>query len=241
MARSRIPIRTYISHSCTVTRTFPIYTTVIGIREVDLDGQQTALGTVYRTKATGAVSWYRSHLYTSLDLIVEAVPDRDAAIVDIGGGEATLVDDLLAKGYRQLSVLDISQAAIEVTKQRLGMQAVQVKWLSADVLKAPLPKRHYDLWHDRALFHFLTAAEQRAAYVDQLTQALKPGGHIVIATFSPHGPERCSGLEVVRYDAASLQRALGSRFELVESLLDLRHTPWNNTTQSFTYGHFRLT
>ena len=196
--------------------------------------------TVYQTKAADAVSWYRPHLDTSIDLIVEAVPDRDAAIIDIGGGEATLVDDLLAKGYRQLSVLDISQVAIEVAKQRLGMQAAQVTWLSANALKASLPKQHFDLWHDRALFHFLTATEQRTAYVDQLTQALKPGGHVVIATFSPQGPERCSGLEVVRYDAASLQRALGSRFELVESLLELHHTPWN-TTQSFTYCHFQLT
>ena len=121
--------------------------------------------TVYQTKAADAVSWYRPHLDTSLDLIAEAVPDRDAAIIDIGGGEATLVDDLLAKGYRQLSVLDISQAAIEVTKQRLGMQAAQVTWLSANALKAPLPQQHFDLWHDRALFHFLITAEQRVAYV----------------------------------------------------------------------------
>lgn len=196
--------------------------------------------TVYQTKAADAVSWYRPHLVTSLDLIAEAVPDRDAAIIDIGGGEATLVDDLLAKGYRQLSVLDISRAAIEVAKQRLGMQAAQVTWLSADALKAPLPQRHFDLWHDRALFHFLITAEQRAAYVHQLIGTLKPGGRVIIATFSPQGPERCSGLDVVRYDAASLQRALGSRFELIDSLLELHHTPWN-TTQSFTYCHFRLT
>lgn len=196
--------------------------------------------TVYQTKAADAVSWYRPHLGTSLDLIAEAVPDRDAAIIDIGGGEATLVDDLLAKGYRQLSVLDISRAAIEVAKQRLGKQAAQVTWLSADALKALLPQQHFDLWHDRALFHFLITAEQRAAYIHQLIGTLKPGGRVIIATFSPQGPERCSGLDVVRYDAASLQRALGSRFELIDSLLELHHTPWN-TTQSFTYCHFRLT
>jgi ubiquinone/menaquinone biosynthesis C-methylase UbiE len=195
--------------------------------------------TVYQTKAANAVSWYRPHLDTSLDLIAEAVPDRDAAIIDIGGGEATLVDDLLARGYRQLSVLDISQAAIDVAKQRLGTQAAQVTWLAADVLQASLPEQHFDLWHDRALFHFLTTAEQRAAYVHQLIRTLKPGGHVVIATFSPKGPERCSGLEVVRYDAASLQLALGSRFELIDSLPELHHTPFG-TTQSFTYCHCRL-
>lgn len=195
--------------------------------------------TVYQTKAANAVSWYRPHLDTSLDLIAQAVPDRDAAIIDIGGGEATLVDDLLARGYRQLSVLDISPAAIDVAKQRLGNRATQVTWLAADVLQASLPQQHFDLWHDRALFHFLTTAEQRAAYVHQLIRTLKPGGHVVIATFGPQGPERCSGLEVVRYDAASLQLALGSRFELINSLPELHHTPFG-TTQSFTYCHCRL-
>ncbi len=214
--------------------------TVTGIREVRiLMVNKQHWETVYQTKAATAVSWYRPHLDISLDLIAEAVPDRDAAIIDIGGGEATLVDDLLARGYRQLSVLDISQAAIDVAKQRLGTQAAQITWLAADVLQASLPEQHFDLWHDRALFHFLTTAEQRAAYVHQLTRTLKLGGHVVIATFSPQGPERCSGLEVVRYDAASLQQALGSRFELIDSLPELHHTPFG-TTQSFTYCHCRL-
>ncbi|MFA6230767.1 MAG: class I SAM-dependent methyltransferase [Rhodanobacter sp.] len=194
---------------------------------------------VYQTKSADAVSWYREHLDTSLDMIAEALPDREAAIIDIGGGEATLVDDLLAQGYRKLTVLDISTAAIEVAKQRLSSQATQVTWLAADILQASLPEQHFDLWHDRALFHFLTTAEQRATYVHQLTRSLKPGGHVIIATFSLQGPEQCSGLDVLRYDAASLLHALGPRFDLIDSALELHRTPFG-TTQSFTYCHCRL-
>ena len=194
--------------------------------------------TVYRTKAVDAVSWYRPHLETSLAMIERAVPDRDACIVDVGGGEATLVDDLLARGYRQLSVLDISPAAIAVAQHRLGAAAVQVTWLADDILQAALPAQRFDLWHDRALFHFLTAAGQRARYVEQLAHALKPGGHAIIATFGPQGPGQCSGLDTVRYDAASLQRELGPRFALVEHATELHHTPFG-TTQQFVYGRFR--
>jgi ubiquinone/menaquinone biosynthesis C-methylase UbiE len=195
--------------------------------------------TVYQTKAADAVSWYRPHLDTSLALIERAVPDRNAAIIDIGGGEATLVDDLLSRGYRQLSVLDISQAAIEGAKNRLGEAADQVTWISADIMQSSFPAAHFDLWHDRALFHFLTAADQRAAYVERLTRALKPGGHAVIATFGPQGPEKCSGLDTMRYDAESLHAELGSRFALVEHSTELHHTPFD-TTQQFIYAHFRL-
>ncbi|MCW8808007.1 MAG: class I SAM-dependent methyltransferase, partial [Rhodanobacter sp.] len=164
--------------------------------------------TVYQTKAPDAVSWYRPHLDTSLALIERAVPDRDACIIDIGAGEATLVDDLLERGYRQLTVLDISPAAIDVAKHRLGAAAAPVTWLADDIMQVALPARHFDLWHDRALFHFLTGAEQRANYIERLCQALKPGGHAIIATFGPQGPVKCSGLDTVRYDAESLQREL---------------------------------
>ena len=195
--------------------------------------------TVYATKAADRVSWYRPHLETSLALIEQATPDRDSAIIDIGAGEATLVDDLLAHGYNKLSVLDISQAAIDVVKQRLGAAASKITWLAADVLQASLPAQHFDLWHDRALFHFLTAAEQRSIYVQQLIRTLKPGGHAIIATFGPQGPEKCSGLDVVRYDAESLHRELGPRFQMVESMVELHRTPFN-TTQQFIYCVFRL-
>lgn len=195
--------------------------------------------TVYQTRAADAVSWYRPHLDTSLALIERAMPDRAGALIDIGGGESTLVDDLLARGYRELTVLDISAAAIAVARQRLGDAADGVTWLASDILQAELPAQRFELWHDRALFHFLTAAEQRAAYVERLLHALKPGGHAIIATFGPQGPGKCSGLETVRYDAASLQRELGPRFTLIEHSTELHHTPFD-TTQQFLYGHFRL-
>lgn len=195
---------------------------------------------VYQTRAADAVSWYRPHLDTSLALIERAMPDRLGALIDIGGGESTLVDDLLARGYRELTVLDISAAAIAVARQRLGDAANGVTWLASDIMQAALPARHFDLWHDRALFHFLTAAEQRAAYVERLLHALKPGGHAIIATFGPQGPAKCSSLDTVRYDAASLQRELGPRFALIEHSTELHHTPFD-TTQQFVYGCFRLT
>lgn len=195
--------------------------------------------TVYQTKAVDAVSWYRPHLDTSLALIERAMPDRSAEIIDIGGGESTLVDDLQRRGYGQLSVLDISQAAIDVARQRLGDTATEVNWMAADIMQWTPPARHFDLWHDRALFHFLTGAEQRTTYVEQLLHALKPGGHAIIATFGPQGPAKCSGLDTVRYDAESLQRELGPRFELIEHTTELHRTPFD-TTQQFMYGLLRL-
>ena len=196
--------------------------------------------TVYRTKAPDAVSWYRPHLDTSLALIERAAPDRNTAVLDVGGGASTLVDDLLARGYRDLSVLDISAEALNVTRERLGEAADKVTWLAADLLDAPLPQARYDLWHDRAVFHFLTEAEQRAHYLRQLTHALKPGGHAVLATFGPQGPLKCSGLDTVRYDAGELARVLGDGFALVDSTLEFHATPFG-TTQQFLYALFRRT
>ena len=196
--------------------------------------------TVYRTKAPDAVSWYRPHLDTSLALIERAAPDRNTAVLDVGGGASTLVDDLLARGYRDLSVLDISAAALNVARERLGEAADKVTWLAADLLDAPLPQARYDLWHDRAVFHFLTEAEQRAHYLRQLARALKPGGHAVLATFGPQGPLKCSGLDTVRYDAWELARVLGDGFTLLDSTLELHATPFG-TTQPFLYALFRRT
>ncbi|KRE87488.1 methyltransferase [Rhodanobacter sp. Soil772] len=196
--------------------------------------------TVYRTKAPDAVSWYRPHLDTSLALIERAAPDRGAAVLDVGGGASTLVDDLLERGYRDLSVLDISAAALHVARERLGEAADTVTWLAADLLDAPLQEARYDLWHDRAVFHFLTEAEQRAHYLQQLTRALKPGGHAVLATFGPQGPLKCSGLDTVRYDAGELARALGDGFTLLDSTLEFHATPFD-TTQQFVYALFRRT
>jgi len=189
---------------------------------------------VYQARAPDAVSWYRPHLERSLVLIQAVVPDLSASIIDVGGGESTLVDDLLAKGYRDISVLDISPTAIEVARKRVGELAHHVTWLVADVTCATLPKRRYDLWHDRAVFHFLTSAGDRAAYVRNVARAIKPGGYVIVATFGVEGPHKCSGLDVVRYDAGSLHEEFGARFKLIDSTTELHQTPFG-TTQQFLY------
>ena len=194
---------------------------------------------VYTTKATDAVSWYRRHLETSLALIERAAVACSASIIDVGGGESTLVDDLLLRGYKNITVLDISQSAIDLTKRRLGSAAERVHWLVADITETELDPRSYDLWHDRAVFHFLTAREQRIAYVRQVARGVKPGGHIIVSTFGPEGPTKCSGLEVMRYDADSLHEEFGARFRLVESSKELHQTPFE-TTQQFLYCYCRI-
>jgi 2-polyprenyl-3-methyl-5-hydroxy-6-metoxy-1,4-benzoquinol methylase len=194
---------------------------------------------IYTTKAPEAVSWYRPHLETSLTLIERAAETHSASIIDVGGGESTLVDDLLARGYQNITVLDISQTAIDVAKKRLGSAAEQVHWLVADVTEAQLEPAAYDVWHDRAVFHFLTGSEHRAAYVRQVGHAVKPGGHVIVSTFGPEGPTKCSGLDVVRYDAESLHDQFGARFRLVESLKELHRTPFG-TTQQFLYCYCKV-
>ena len=192
----------------------------------------------YATKAPDTVSWYRRHLETSLALIERAAEALDAPIIDVGGGESTLVDDLLLRGYRNLTVLDVSQTAIEVTKKRLGSAAEQVRWLVGDIVEIELEQHAFDLWHDRAVFHFLTAPEQRLAYVRQVTNSVKRGGHVIVSTFGPEGPTKCSGLEVMRYDADSLHGEFGGQFRMVESSKELHQTPLG-TTQQFLYCYCR--
>ncbi len=189
---------------------------------------------VYGTKTADEVSWFRPHLETSLALIERAAGDRSAAIIDVGGGESTLLDDLIARGYRNLTCLDISETAIEVAKKRLGQASQLVHWIHADITGTDLPKHFYDVWHDRAAFHFLTIREQRLAYVRQAASAVKPGGRVIPATFGPEGPARCSGLDVSRYDAQSLHAEFGPQFRLVESATELHHTPFG-TAQQFLY------
>ncbi len=192
---------------------------------------------IYRTKAPNAVSWYRSHLDRSLELIESASLDFAAAIIDVGGGESTLVDDLLAGGYYNLTVLDVSQTALDVTRERLGEPGKGVKWICADVTQADLPAHGFDVWHDRAVFHFLTAPEQRVAYVRLAAQAVKPGGHAIVSTFGPQGPTKCSGLDVMRYDAGSLHSEFGERFKLIASSKELHQTP-SGTIQQFLYCYY---
>jgi len=194
---------------------------------------------VYTTNAPESVSWYRAHLETSLALIERAAVALSASIIDIGGGESTFVDDLLLRGCKNLTVLDVSQTAIEVTRKRLGSAAEQVRWLVGDIFEIELEPHAYDLWHDRAVFHFLTTAERRLAYVRQVTRAVKPGGHVIVSTFGPEGPTKCSGLEVMRYDAESLHGEFGGRFRLVESSKELHQTPFG-TAQQFLYCYCRL-
>ena len=189
---------------------------------------------VYTTKAPDAVSWYRSHLETSLELIEKVAPARSTSIIDVGGGESTLVDDLLARGYLNPGVLDVSPTAIDVTKRRLGHAAERVHWVIGEITNADLSPNNYDLWHDRAVFHFLRTAEERAAYVRQVAKAVRSGGHVLVSTFGPEGPTKCSGLEVVRYDAESLHAEFGVHFRLLESLKELHETPFGST-QQFLY------
>jgi 2-polyprenyl-3-methyl-5-hydroxy-6-metoxy-1,4-benzoquinol methylase len=190
---------------------------------------------IYGTKSPDQVSWYRPHLETSLSLIERVAPDRSRSIIDVGGGASTLVDDLSAHGYRNVAVLDISQAALEIARTRLGAASQWVRWLQADVTEpAAFSAKAYDVWHDRAVFHFLTTPEQRLAYVRNVVAAVRPGGHVIVGTFGPAGPEKCSGLDVVRYDADSLHDEFGRRFRLLESSKELHQTPFG-ATQEFLY------
>jgi 2-polyprenyl-3-methyl-5-hydroxy-6-metoxy-1,4-benzoquinol methylase len=194
---------------------------------------------VYKTKAPNQVSWYSPHLETSLALIDRAAGATSSSIIDVGGGESTLVDDLLARGYQNITILDISQTAIDVTKKRLKELAERVQWLAGDVTKMELPRGAYDVWHDRAVFHFLTGTEERLAYVRQVADAVRRGGHVIVSTFGPEGPSKCSGLDVERYDADSLHEQFGARFQLVDSAKELHQTPFG-TTQQFLYCYCRI-
>ena len=194
---------------------------------------------VYRTRRPNEVSWYRPHLEVSLQLIEEAAPNRDAQIIDVGGGESTLVDDLLTRGYRNLTVLDVSSTALDVAKQRLGESAHVITWLCGDVTTIALARHKYDVWNDRAVFHFLTEPPDRAAYVRQVAHAVKSGGHVIVATFGPEAPTQCSGLNVVRYDASALHSEFGTRFQLVKHRTELHQTP-SGSIQQFTYCYCNL-
>lgn len=194
---------------------------------------------VYKTKAPDAVSWYRAHLDRSLELIEFASPDRTASIIDVGGGESTLVDDLLARGYYNLTILDVSQTALDVTRARIGEAGNRIQWICADVTQADLPNHSFDVWHDRAVFHFLIAPEQRIAYVQLAARAVRSGGHVIVSTFGPEGPVRCSGLDVARYNADSLHHEFGNPFKLINSSKELHETPFG-TTQQFLYCYCRL-
>ena len=192
---------------------------------------------IYSTRSPDETSWYEAHLQTSLDWISDAALSHSAAIIDVGGGESTLVDDLLVRGYGALTVLDAAGAAIRKSQDRLGRAAKSINWLLGDVTTIALPVSAYDIWHDRAVFHFFTEPGQRSTYIRQIVSALKVGGQVVMATFGPQGPQKCSGLDTKRYDAESLGREMGPSFSLVRSSIVIHQTP-KGTTQQFLYCQF---
>lgn len=193
---------------------------------------------LYTTKAPESVSWFQEHADRSLALIRATGVGTDASIVDVGGGASTLVDDLLERGFRNLTVLDLSGAALATARRRLGERASSVHWTEADVTKVKLPAHAYDIWHDRAVFHFLTAPDDRAAYVRAVVRAVKPGGHVIVAAFAEDGPTHCSGLPVMRYRAAELHAEFDEAFSLVHHEKEAHRTP-SGAVQQFIYCYCR--
>lgn len=192
---------------------------------------------VFATRPDDAASWHEAVPQTSIDLLLRAGFTPGTSVIDIGGGASRLVDHLLALGAGDMTVLDIAAPALATARARLGTAAERVVWIAADVTRWQ-PARRYDIWHDRAAFHFLTDPEDRAAYVAALHGALGHGGHAVIATFAPDGPERCSGLPVLRYSPETLAAALGSAFRLVESRSHRHLTP-SGAAQMFQFSLLR--
>ncbi|CAN7336995.1 MULTISPECIES: class I SAM-dependent methyltransferase [Ensifer] len=188
----------------------------------------------YASKDEAGVSWFEGTPEVSLRLIHEYGRGLPASLIDIGGGASRLVDRLLEEGGWSVAVLDLSPTALGAARARLGARGEAVEWIAADVTDWS-PSRQYDIWHDRAAFHFLTGAAERAAYVERLCAAVKPSGHAIIATFAPDGPNRCSGLPVMRYDPAALAEVIGPSFRLVEAIRHQHKTPWNSV-QAFQFS-----
>jgi SAM-dependent methyltransferase len=193
---------------------------------------------IYQTRKSTDVGWYQPHLIVSLGLILQLALPKTATILDVGAGDSTLVDDLLANGYSRISLLDLSSAAFERVKARLGSKSDNISWIEADITQAKLPLQAYDVWHDRALFHFFTNDLDRRKYIEAARLALKPGGYLIIATFAQDGPLRCSGLDTRRYGPEALCQELGEEFMLIRSLPEIHHTPSGNE-QKFSYCLFK--
>ncbi|HLY39860.1 MAG TPA: class I SAM-dependent methyltransferase [Terracidiphilus sp.] len=194
---------------------------------------------IYATRSPDLRSWFSPHLDASLDLIERLPISHNATIIDVGGGESTFVDDLLRRGYENLTVLDISRTAMNSSAKRLGNVARRVRWITADITQVQLQRAQFDVWHDRAVFHFLTSSHERTAYVQQVARAVKRGGHVIVGVFGPDGPTRCSGLDVVRYDAESLRHEFGPQFRPIESSIQLHRTP-AGVIQQFLYCHLKF-
>lgn len=194
---------------------------------------------VFQHKSPEDLSWYRPHLEQSLGLLQASGLGTDAAVIDVGGGTSTWVDDLLGLGYADLTVLDLSETALETTRNRLGANASRVEWIAGDITLVTLPKKRFDFWHDRAVFHFLVDEEARRRYVNTVRRSLRPGGHIVVAAFGVGGPEKCSGLAVARYSAESLHAEFGPAFRKVGAFEERHVTPWG-AEQEFVYCYCRM-
>lgn len=193
---------------------------------------------IYEKKGATQVSWYQEHAQFSLQYIRNTGVQKTDHIIDVGGGASTLVDDLIHDGFQQITVLDISAAALQIAQQRLGTKGHDVNWMEADIMRAKLSHQAYDVWHDRAVFHFLTQATDRQRYIATVRHAVRPGGHVIVATFADDGPDRCSGLEVMRYDPEELHSEFGDGFDLVDSIRETHHTPFG-TEQKFVYCYCR--
>jgi SAM-dependent methyltransferase len=191
---------------------------------------------IYREKSPSEVSWYQKKPQLSLDLIHDTGVNEDDAIIDIGGGASVLVDFLCRQGFRKLAVLDISGNALATARKRLGDMGNNIDWFETDITEFN-PPHQFLFWHDRAVFHFLTDESDRRKYVSVLKRALLPGGHIIIAAFAIGGPEKCSGLDIVQYDASKLSAELGDEFQLLDERNEIHVTPANKQ-QAFTYFHF---
>lgn len=194
---------------------------------------------VYSTKSPDSVSWFQNHAEESLRFIVSTRLGSAAAIFDVGGGASTLVDDLLTAGYVDISVLDLSAAAMAAARRRLGAAADKVTWIEGDITQVDLPCARFDIWHDRAVFHFLTDAASRRRYVEQVMRAVRPGGHVIVATFAEDGPEQCSGLPVMRYSADELHAEFGDGFKLLTHHKEEHRTPFGQP-QQFVYCYCRM-
>jgi len=192
---------------------------------------------VYQTKSSTEVSWYEPDPKQSLDLILEAAGEKRGRVIDVGGGQSFLVDRLLDSGFKQVAVLDISSAAIEATKARLGERASQVEWMVADITQAE-SLGEFDIWHDRAVFHFITDPVDRKCYMELLKRSLPIGGHFIVGTFAKGGPEKCSGLTICQYDAATMQEELGRSFVLIKCSEYLHTTP-SAKPQLFFFGVYK--
>lgn len=192
---------------------------------------------IYQTKQLNEVSWYQPTPQTSLNFFKELTIDKTANIIDIGGGDSFLVDNLLQQGYQNITVLDIAIHAIERAKKRLGSLASNVKWIESDIINFK-PTEKYDFWHDRAAFHFLTSANDINAYIQIAQESINPNGIMVIGTFSNDGPLKCSGINIQQYSAQSLSALFSHSFTTIQSFTTNHLTPFN-TQQNFLFCSFR--